>query len=71
MQDVNTYHGLEWVFTPLNDSVDFMDTTLTIAANKFDNTLFEKPLNLYLYIPQSSVHPLGNFAPESVMFNAE
>jgi hypothetical protein len=34
MQDVNTYHGLEWVFTPLNDSVNFMDMTLTIAANK-------------------------------------
>lgn len=59
MQDVNTYHGLEWVFTPLNDSVDFMDMTLTISANKFDITLFEKPLNLYLYIPPSSAHPPG------------
>jgi hypothetical protein len=36
-----------------------MDMTLTIAANKFDITLFKKPLNLYLYIPPSSAHPLG------------
>jgi hypothetical protein len=36
-----------------------MDMTLTIADNKFDITLYEKPLNLYLYIPPSSAHPPG------------
>jgi hypothetical protein len=36
-----------------------MDMTLSIANNKFDITLFEKPLNLYLYIPPSSAHPPG------------
>ena len=58
-QDVNTYHGLQWKFTPLSNSVDFMDMTITIANNKFDITLFEKPLSLYLYIPPASVHPPG------------
>ena len=58
--DINNFHGLEWEFTPLADSVDFMDMTLSIAKNnKFDITLYEKPLNLYLYIPPSSAHPPG------------
>ena len=31
--DINNFHGLEWDFTPLADSVDFMDMTLSIANN--------------------------------------
>jgi hypothetical protein len=57
--DVNNYHSLEWIFTPLNSSVDFMDLTITIANNKFGITLFKKALNLYLYIPPTSSHPPG------------
>jgi hypothetical protein len=57
--DVNNYHGLEWIFTPLSSSVDFMDLTITITNNKFDIMLFEKALNLYLYIPPTSSHPPG------------
>jgi uncharacterized protein YjiS (DUF1127 family) len=33
--------------------------TLSITNNKFDITLFKKPLNLYLYIPPSSAHLPG------------
>jgi hypothetical protein len=57
--DVNNYHGLEWVFTPLSDSVDFMDMSISIKDNKFEIDLYEKPLNLYLYISPSSAHPPG------------
>lgn len=58
-RDVNDYHGLTWEFTPLSNSIDFMDMTITITGNKFDITMYEKPLNLYLYIPPSSAHPPG------------
>ena len=57
--DVNNYHGLTWEFTPLSNSIDFMDMTISITGNKFEITLFEKPLNLYLYISPSSAHPPG------------
>jgi len=36
-----------------------MDQTLTITAGKIHSTLFEKELNLYLYIPPHSSHPKG------------
>ena len=57
--DVNDYHGLEWVFTHPSQTVDFMDLTISIANNKFTTTLFEKELNLYVYIPPNSAHPPG------------
>ena len=37
-----------------------MDMTITInKSNKIETTLFEKKLNLHLYIPPHSAHPLG------------
>eukprot|EP00956_Cyclotella_meneghiniana_P021804 scaffold40247_cov36-Cyclotella_meneghiniana.AAC.1 len=36
-----------------------MDLTISIDNGKFKFTLFEKPLNLYLYIPPNSAHPPG------------
>eukprot|EP00956_Cyclotella_meneghiniana_P031504 scaffold82847_cov56-Cyclotella_meneghiniana.AAC.1 len=57
--DFNDWHGLEWEFVGPNDSVDFMDITMKIVDGKIDFTLFEKALNLYLYIPPKSAHPPG------------
>lgn len=56
---VNDYHGLKWKFTKPGKSVDFMDMTLTIVGNRITTTLYEKPLNLYLYIPPHSAHAPG------------
>ena len=40
--------------------VDFMDMTITINnSNMIDTTLFEKRLNLHLYIPPHSADPPG------------
>lgn len=51
--------GLKWTFTKRDTKVDFMDMTISIAGDKIETTLFEKPLALHLYIPPHSCHPPG------------
>ena len=53
------YHGLEWGFTPLSTSCNFMDLTISVTDNHLTTTLFETQQNLYLYIPPHSSHPTG------------
>ena len=49
---MNEFPGLTWEFSELSTSVDFMDMTISInQSNKIETTLFEKKLNLHLYIP--------------------
>ena len=36
-----------------------MDLTISITNGKISTSLFEKPLNLHLYIPPHSAHPPG------------
>ena len=49
---MNKFPGLTWEFSEPSTSVDFMDMTITInKSNKIETTLFEKRLNLHLYIP--------------------
>lgn len=57
--DVNNFAGLDWDFVGPSKSIDYMDLTISIKAGRFMFTLFEKPLNLYLYIPPNSSHPPG------------
>ena len=38
---------------------NFLDITITIENGKIETKLFEKLLNLYLYIPPHSAHPPG------------
>lgn len=57
--EMNAYKGLTWEFSSLSLNVDFMDLTLSIHDNRTVTTLFEKPLNLHLYIPPHSAHPPG------------
>ena len=49
---------LRWETNPRSQSVDFLDITLTIDNGIVTTVLFEKALNLYLYIPPASCHPL-------------
>ena len=56
---MNTYGKLTWVFTPLSKRVDFMDLTLSITDTGIHSKIFEKKLNLYLYIPPHSAHSPG------------
>jgi hypothetical protein len=51
---------LEWEFTEHSKSADFLDLTISVKPNgKIKTKLFEKKLNLYLYIPPHSAHPPG------------
>jgi hypothetical protein len=51
---------LSWTFSTLTKRIDFLDITLEIdATGSIETTLFEKALNLYLYLPPHSAHPPG------------
>ena len=56
---MNDYPGLEWEFSDRSREIDFMDLSLSIENGKLVTTLYEKPLNLHLYIPPHSAHPPG------------
>ncbi len=57
--DMQQWHGLEWEFSPLSQSCQYMDLTLTLSGRTIHSTLFEKAQNLYLYLPPHSSHPKG------------
>ena len=56
---MNNYPGHTWEFNKPSHRVDFMDLTISIHNGKITTSLFEKPLNLHLYIPPHSAHPPG------------
>ena len=56
---MNNYPGLTWEFNTPTNKVDFMDLTISITNGNISTSLFEKPLNLHLYIPLHSAHPPG------------
>ena len=53
---INNYPGLTWDFNTPTNKVDFMDLTISITNGNISTSLFEKPLNLHLYIPPHSAH---------------
>ena len=57
--DMHNYHGIKWDFQPLGSHVDFLDITIHVTNGVISTTLFEKALNLYLYISPHSCHPPG------------
>ena len=57
--DLQQWYGLEWEFSPLSISCNYMDLALTLTNGAIHSTLFEKPQNLYLYLPPHSSHPKG------------
>jgi hypothetical protein len=50
---------LTWEFSQRTTSVNFLDLTLTLDPQCIVTRLYEKALNLYLYIPPHSAHPPG------------
>ena len=56
---MNNYPGLTWEFNDPSDKVNFMDLMIAIKNGAISTSLFEKPLNLHLYIPPHSAHPPG------------
>jgi hypothetical protein len=56
---MNHYHGLNWRFTDLSDTVEFMDLKLYIQDGTIYSSLYEKALIHHLYTPPHSSHPPG------------
>jgi hypothetical protein len=57
---VNSFGSLRWIFTELTREINYLDITIRLDdKNTIRTTLFEKPLNLYLYLPPHSAHPPG------------
>ncbi len=57
---INAFGTLRWTFTDLAREIDYLDITIRLDSNnRIKTTLFEKPLNLYLYLPPHSAHPPG------------
>jgi hypothetical protein len=55
-----SFGTLQWTFTEPSLQVDYLDITIRInPLGKIHRTLFEKPLNLYLYLPPHSAHLPG------------
>ena len=57
--DIGNYDGLKWVWHSHVQSLDYLDIIISIRDTRLHTTLFEKELNLYLYIPPHSAHPPG------------
>ena len=54
MQD---YYGLEYIFEERPKTVNVMDMTISIREDWIVTSLYEKAMNLYLYIPLHSPIP--------------
>jgi len=50
------YCSLNWEFSDLSQSTNFLDLTLRIDDFRVVTSIYEKPLNLHLYIPPHSSH---------------
>jgi hypothetical protein len=73
MQDMNDYgpegRRLEWEATTPSRQVDFLDLTIAIQPDGSITTkIYQKPMNLYLYLPPTSAHPPCTF--RSIIYGA-
>jgi hypothetical protein len=57
---INSFGTLCWTFTKPSRKIDYLDLAIRLDDTMTIRTsLFEKPLNLYLYPPPHSAHPPG------------
>jgi hypothetical protein len=57
-QQAMPFEQLTWTINPLSKCATFLDLNITILpTGRLDTCLFEKALNLYLYLPATSCHP--------------
>jgi hypothetical protein len=59
-EDMNDFGRLRWTFSARSLTADFLDLSLTLEYDgEVTSTLFEKQLNLHMYLPPHSAHPPG------------
>ena len=63
---IQDYYRLEWMFEERSKKVKYMDMTITICKDRMILSLYEKSMNLYLYIPPPFRPPPGNVNRTSV-----
>ena len=56
---IQDHYGLEWIFEEISKKVNYMYMTISIREDRIVTSLYEKSMNLYLYIPPHSAHPPG------------
>jgi hypothetical protein len=60
-QALNSFGKLRWEFSTRSNTANFLDLTITLNSDgKISTKIFEKPENLYLYLPATSSHPFSN-----------
>lgn len=59
VQSFDGFGKLKWDFSSLSTSAVFLDLSLSVRDGRIHVALYEKPQNLYLYIPPISCHPPG------------
>lgn len=58
--DVNNFGILKWDLEQVGREVHFLDLWVSLNAdNCIETSTYQKPMNIYQYIPQASAHPLG------------
>ena len=57
--DMNNFGKLKWTFEPLSNSTTFLDLHITLNSPNISFSTYQKPHNLYLYLPPHSAHPPG------------
>jgi hypothetical protein len=54
---MNSFGSLEWEFSELCKSINFMDVHLYITQTSIKSRLYKKTMDLYLYLPPRLAHP--------------
>jgi hypothetical protein len=57
--DLDKFGQLRWEVSQRADTAIFLDLLLTLKNGCVTYTLYEKPLNLHMYLPPHSAHPPG------------
>ena len=55
----NPLHPLQWTFSNRSNYSIFLDLEIKLFTNRIATRIYEKELNLYLYLPAHSCHPPG------------